>query len=139
MEFEQNGATYKVGKLDARAQFHIVRRLAPVFGELVPALQDGKEGFDAIPAMARAIAGLSDSDADYCIFGLLAVISRKQEQGLGWTPVATGNSLMYAEVDMVGMLQLAWQSLQHNMAGFFAALPSDLAEAVQKVKDQSAG
>lgn len=139
MEFEQNGKTYKVGKLDARAQFHIVRRLAPVFGELIPALQDGKEGFDAIPAMAKAVAGLSDADTDYCLFGLIGTMSRKQEQGLGWGPVATGNALMYADIDMVGMLQLAWQSLQYNMSGFFAALPSDLQEAVQKVKDQSAG
>lgn len=135
MDFEQNGHEYRVGKLNAREQFHIVRRLAPVFGELVPALQGGSQ-FDAIPAMTRAIAGLSDEDADYCLFGLLKVVTRKQGQGMGYAPVSTGNAIMYDDVDMVGMLQLAWQSLQHNMAGFFTALPSDLKEAIQKASEQ---
>ena len=106
MEFELNGQTYRTGKIDARSQFHIVRRLAPVLGEIAPAAAGGKMGgLDALPPLANAIAKLSDADADYCLFGLLAVVSRKQPQGTGWGPVSTGNTLMYADIDMVGMLQ----------------------------------
>jgi hypothetical protein len=134
MELELDGHTYRVGKLDARAQFHIVRRLAPVLGELAPALQGGKGGLDALPPIAMAVAKLSDADADYCIFGLLKVVSRKQPNGLGWGPVATENLLMYDDIGMTQMLKLAWEALTFNMSGFFAALPSDLKEAAQKVK-----
>ena len=134
MELELDGHTYRVGKLDARAQFHIVRRLAPVLGELAPALQGGKGGLDALPPIATAVAKLSDADADYCIFGLLKVVSRKQPNGLGWGPVSTENLLMYDDIGMTQMLKLAWEALTFNMSGFFAVLPSDLKEAAQKVK-----
>lgn len=134
MELELDGHTYRVGKLDARAQFHIVRRLAPVLGELAPALQGGKGGLDALPPIATAVAELSDADADYCIFGLLKVVSREQPNGLGWGPVATENLLMYDDIGMTQMLKLSWEALTFNMSGFFAALPSDLKEAAQKVK-----
>lgn len=136
MELELDGHTYRVGKLDARAQFHIVRRLAPVLAELAPALQGGKGGLDALPPIATAVAKLSDADADYCIFGLLKVVSRKQPNGLGWGPVATENLLMYDDIGMTQMLKLAWEALTFNMSGFFAALPSDLKEAAQKQKGQ---
>lgn len=134
MELELDGHTYRVGKLDARAQFHIVRRLAPVLGELAPALQGGKGGLDTLPPIATAVAKISDADADYCIFGLLKVVSRKQPNGLGWGPVSTENLLMYDDIGMTQMLKLAWEALTFNMSGFFAALPSDLKEATQKAK-----
>lgn len=135
MEFELEGRTYRANKIDARTQFHIVRRLAPVLGEIAPAMQ-GKGGLDALPPLANAVAKLTDSDADYIIFGLLKAVVRKQDHGLGWGPVATGEQLMYDDITMPLMLKLAWQSFSFNMSGFFAALPSDLKEAPQKQKGQ---
>jgi hypothetical protein len=135
MEFELEGRTYRANKIDARTQFHIVRRLAPVLGEIAPALQ-GKGGLDALPPLANAVAKLTDSDADYVIFGLLKAVVRKQDQGLGWGPVATGEQLMSDDITMPLMLKLAWQSFSFNMSGFFAALRSDLKEAAQKQKGQ---
>lgn len=140
MDFELNGQTYRAGTIDARTQFHIVRRLAPVFGELVPAMRGGaKDGLDALPAIAGALAKLSDADADYCIFGLLKAVTRKQAQGLGWGPVSVGETLMYDDITMSLMLQLAWQTFSVNLSGFFDALPSDLKEAAQVASARSAG
>lgn len=140
MEFELKGQTYSVGKIDARSQFHIVRRLAPVIGEIAPSAANGKmAGLDALPPLASAIAKLSDADADYCLFGLLGVIKRKQGQGLGYGPVVAGNALMYDDIDMAAMLQLAWKALEFNLSGFFAALPSDLQKAAQTASGQSNG
>lgn len=136
MEFETEGRTYKVNKIDARSQFHIVRRLAPVLGQVAPAVQGGKAGMEALPALADAIANLSDADADYVLFGLLKALARKQDQGLGWGPVVTGTAIMYDDITMPTMLKLAWEALSFNMSGFFAALPSDLKEAAQKVSAQ---
>lgn len=138
MEFEIEGRTYRANKIDARSQFHIVRRLAPVLGEIAPAIQAGGKqgGMEALPALTAAIAKLSDTDADYCIFGLLKAVSRKQDQGLGWGPVCAETSIMYDDITMPIMLQLAWKAFSFNMSGFFAALPSDLKEAAQKVSAQ---
>lgn len=135
MEFDLEGRTYKVSKIDARTQFHIIRRLAPVLGEIAPALQ-GKGGLDALPPLANAVAKLTDEDADYVIFGLLKAVVRKQDQGLGWGSVTTGEQMMYDDITMPSMLKLAWQAFSFNMSGFFAALPSDLKEAAQKAKGQ---
>lgn len=151
MEFELEGRTYRVGKIDARAQFHIVRRLAPILGELAGALKGRTAGpevskddpefktkaaMEVMPPIAGALAKLSDADADYVIFGLLKVVLRKQDQGLGWGPVSTGEQLMYDDITMPTMLKLAWKALSFNMSGFFNALPSDLKEAALKASGQ---
>lgn len=134
MEFELNGHTYRAGKLNARDQFHIVRRLAPVLGNAA-----GSSGMDALPPIADAIASLSDEQADYVLFGLLRCVQRKQPQGLGWAAVSTEHSLMYDDITMPVMMQLAWKALQHNMADFLHALPSASSEATQRASGQSAG
>jgi hypothetical protein len=125
MEFELNGINYKIGKLDALSQFHIVRRLAPILSELAPNI-NGKQTNElgALTAIAGAISKLTDADANYVIFGLLKVVSRQQPQGLGYAQVAVGESLMFEDIDMGNMMKLVWQVLTHNLSGFFAGLPS---------------
>jgi len=135
-----------MGRPTGRARLTLVRNstssagLPPCLVKSLPPLPVEKWGASTpYPPLANAIAKLSDADADYCLFGLLAVVSRKQPQGTGWGPVSTGDTLMYADLDMVGMLQLAWKALEFNMSGFFAALPSDLKEAARKASDPSNG
>lgn len=130
MEFELQGNSYRVAKIAAREQFHIMRRLAPVFGSVAPVAQNG--GVEAIQPLAEAIGALSDENADYVLFGLLKAVQRKEAHGLGYSPICSGNTLMYDDISMPVMLQLAWKALQHNGADFFAALPSGLKEAAQK-------
>lgn len=140
MDFDVNGRTYRAGTIDARTQFHIVRRLGPVLSELVPVVQAGNmDGLAALPALAGALAKISDADADYCLFGLLKAVSRKQDQGLGWGPVCSGTTLLYDDITMPLMLQLAWQAFQQNLSSFFAAFPSALAGAPPAPSVPSAG
>lgn len=139
MEYTIHEQTYRVGTINARTQFHIVRRLAPLFGELAPVLHKGADQLAALPALTAGFAKLSDEDMDYCLFGLLAVVSRKQPHGLGWGPVCTGTVLAYDDITMSVMLQLAWVSLRENLSGFFAELPSDWQSAVRRPSGQSAG
>lgn len=145
MEFDIQGHTYKVSKLDAMSQFHIVRRLLPVLGELVPAVKMEGEtpelSMDAIPAIGTAISKISDDDSNYVLYGLLAGVSLQEPNGLGWSKVLSGNTLMYSHISesLSIMLQLAFKSLMHNFTGFFDVLPSDLKEKVQALKNQSNG
>jgi len=144
MEHTIGEHTYRVGRIDALKQFHIVRRLGPIFGELAPALRGATGNAEAdvltaVPAVMGAFAKLSDDDMNYCLFGLLAVVERKQPTGLGWGPVSTGHVLAYSDIAMTQMLQLAWVCLQQNLSGFFAALPSDLRALFRPPSGQSVG
>ena len=144
------GHDYKFGKLNALEQFHIMRRLTGMLGKLGPIIGKlkGLKGLDDLEAvgvevigpLGEAFAGMSDADADHCLFGLLKVVERKHGQGVvGYGPVVTGNALMFVDMTMPVMLQLAWKSLAHNMAGFLAALPSDLKEVAQTANEKSPG
>lgn len=147
-EFKCGQHTYSAGKLDARAQFHIVRRLAPFLKGLAPVIAkvgagqvdiknlDPKDGLEALPEIANIIAGMDDASADYVIFGLLAVVKRKEVNGLGWAPVANGMSLMYMDITMPQMLTLAARALSANLGDFFGVLNSALSQAGQKQSDQ---
>lgn len=133
MEFIVDGITYRATKLNAIEQFHIVRRLAPVIGRVAPLFKGagGNDDNKAFSAMAEAIAALPDADADYCIFGLLKAVTRKQDKGNGWGAVTVAGRLQYDDITLPAMLQIAWNALQHNLSNFFDALPSSLREQIQ--------
>lgn len=124
MDIDLSGHSYKCGTIDARKQFHIVRRLAPVMGSVA-------KGGDALDAITAAISKLSDDDADYVVFGLLACVTRKQDNGLGWAKVSNGNALMFADISMGDMLKLAYHAFEANMQDFFAVIRSTLKEQQQ--------
>lgn len=147
-EFPCGGNTYTAGKLDARTQFHIVRRLAPFLKGLVPIIGKMKsgetasdavnpeEGIKALPEIGEVLAKMDDETADYVIFGLLNIVRRKQDNGMGWAPVSSGNNLMFSDITMPQMLTLAGRALAANMGDFFAVLNSALSQHGQKQSDQ---
>ncbi len=129
-----NGQEYKFDKIPALAQFHIVRRLAPVIGELLGAIDPKKfkggkadisegEMIKVLGPITTALAKLSDEEANYVLFGLLKAVTRKQIGG-GWAKVVTGESLMFEDIDMKVMIQLSVKSFMVNLGGFINALPS---------------
>jgi hypothetical protein len=135
-EFEIAGKKFKLSKLDAFKQFHIVRRLTPLLSELLPALSslsknDLKTQSEAkkLENMAK-IAGpvmagfskLSDADADRVLYGLLSCVEIQQDSG-NWAKVSTDTSLMFQDLELSVLLQAAGRALMYNMSGFFSALP----------------
>jgi hypothetical protein len=95
-----------------------------------------EEVMKAFPAIADVLASMTDEDADYVIFGLLAVVTRKQDQGLGWAPVSTSKSLMFNDITMPEMLTLAGRVLVANLGSFFNVLNSISSQAGLKPSDQ---
>ncbi len=80
--FTHNGRKFKLGKLDAFRQFHIVRRIGPLLAELLPAMAEitkankleglsESEKLDEFAKIAQPImqglSKLSDADADYVL------------------------------------------------------------------------
>lgn len=132
MEFELNGIEYRVNNLDARRQFHIMRRLSPMLAELATAVNAKSGSLDALQPLANALAGMSDSDADYCLFGLLACVQKRQ--GKTWSKICVDNQLMFADMTMPIMLQIAFKAFQFNFGDFFQQPAQILNTTVSKPK-----
>lgn len=129
--------SYQVGKLPARTQFHVLRRIAPLLAELVPVVGIAKqmdlaqatatdkiEMFGPLFApLAQALANLNDQDLDYVMNNCLARIERKE--GERWAPILApdGVQFMFPDIDMPVMLKLTVESIKENMGDFFELLP----------------
>lgn len=138
-DFEIGGKKFKLNKIDAFRQFHIVRRLAPLLGELVPAIAQisqqlksggGDQSEEAKLAQVALIAAplmhglskLTDVDADKVLFGLLSSVEMQQEAG-NWARVATDSNLMFQNLELPLMLQVAGRAFMYNLSSFFSGLP----------------
>ncbi len=137
-DFSIGGKNFKLSKIDAFKQFHIVRRLAPLLGELIPAItQAARKAKDpanlseeakleqmaaiATPLMS-GLSKLSDADADKVLFGLLSAVEMQQPTG-NWAKLATDSALMFADLELPIMLQAAGRAFMFNLSGFFSVLP----------------
>jgi hypothetical protein len=131
MDFTVGEHQYHAERIPALQQFHIMRRLAPFIGQVVPVVgaikgKGADAGMEAVKPLADALASMSDADANYVLFGLLRFAKRAVPGGLGAVAVVVGEQLNHQDITMLQMLQIAWQVLRVNMADFTAALPSDL-------------
>lgn len=136
------GVNYRVGAMDARKQFHVARRLAPVFAELAPVLQKllgVEEGNDeatfkifelAAGPLANALAEMSDADCDYVIDNCLKVCHI--QQGIAWAPLTAPNGALMFPMPMSQMMELVIAVIRENMGDFF---PTGLLNS-QAVSDQ---
>lgn len=128
---------FKLSKINAMKQFHIVRRIAPILGDLLPAMKgmsqvqkaddmSASEQFDKMAELAAPImtglSKLSDKDADMVLMGLLAAVEMKQETG-NWARLSNGDQLMFQDLDLPVLLQAAGKAFAFNLSGFFAVLP----------------
>lgn len=127
MDIEINGQQYRIGKLDARKQFHIARRLAPVmksFGDVMiqQAAAAPAEGEDllmkAMSPIIDAIALMSDEETDYILDTCLAVVSRQQPGGQ-YQKVMVGKNMLFADIDLPVMMQLTFNTIRENLSNFF--------------------
>lgn len=129
-EFTSGKLTFRAGRLDARKQFHIARRLASLLGELgsLADLQGAVSRKDEASllvlagALGRALASLRDEDADYILDACLDVVEVRQDGGAGWARLRANGVTMY-ELDLAQLMTVAARVIQSNMAGFMAALP----------------
>lgn len=134
--FEIGSKKFKLSKIDAFKQFHIVRRIGPLLSELLPAMKGMQKTdleklpedkkFDEIAKIAGPImlglSKLSNADADHVLFGLLSSVEVQQDAG-NWARVATSSMLMIQDLELPTLLQIAGQAFMFNLAGFFGALP----------------
>ncbi len=128
--FQIGDRQFKVSKINAMKQFRIVRRIAPILGEMIPAMKDmASMKDDSQMDQAAKIAGpimnglarLSDADSEMVLHGLLAAVEMKQE-GAGWAKLVLNDQLMFDNLELPILLQAAGRSFMFNMSGFFDVL-----------------
>ncbi|HVI10231.1 MAG TPA: hypothetical protein VND65_18215 [Candidatus Binatia bacterium] len=134
--------TYRVGRLDARTQWKITKRLLEPLAEIGKLGSDGSAAnpdptkfFDQVSGpLAKAISSIKDEDSDFIIDKCLAVCHRKQ--GDVWAPLVRGGNLMFSDLnqDMVAMLSITFAVLKENLGNFFSSdqLDSSASEASPK-------
>jgi hypothetical protein len=136
-EFEVGGRKFKLSKVDAIRQFHIVRRIGPLLAELVPAMSgiakakvdslsetEKLEEFGKIAApLMQGLSKLSDVDADFVLYRLLGCVEVHQPQFNSWAKVATDAGVVMQDLELPILLQLAGRALMFNLTGFFSSLP----------------
>lgn len=136
-DFEAGGKKFKLNKINAFDQFHIVRRLAPVLGELLPFLGKVKgmsqEQIDDPTFLEKhlgdfspvlsGLAKLSDEDSNRVLMGLCSAVEMYQPESNSWARVAHGQNLMFQNLELPVLLQIAGRSFAYNMADFFRLAP----------------
>lgn len=140
--FSFGGRDFQMRKLDAMKQFHIVRRIGPILGEILPAIKGGDfakfstaKAVEALPEekkfemmaqfvgpVMNGLSKLSDEDANIVLYGLLSCVEIKQAGG-NWASISTGNMLMIQDLEFPALMQIAGRSFIFNLSGFFTALP----------------
>jgi hypothetical protein len=133
-EFSIGGRDFKLCKIDAFKQFHIVRRIGPILSDILPALADAKKlqnstsdeeklvGLAKIAApVMNGLSKLSDVDSELVLFGLLQAVEMKQSAG-NWAKVSSNSMLMIQDLELPILLQLAGRAFVFNLSGFFSAL-----------------
>ena len=130
-KLEVNGHVYGIGKLNPLIQFHIARRLAPLFAVMGISLMSLKEGAEAtvddfIPMMEpimQMMGKMSDDDANYVLYSALRVVNREQAMDR-WAPITSsgGNNIMFDDIDMPTMLRLVFEVLKDNLGSFLMGL-----------------
>jgi hypothetical protein len=139
-QVQQGEHTYLIGKMPARTQLHVMRRLAPILTNLAPmmgALQamTPKEGDAAVPQdalvvavapVANALAGMPDTEVDYILNCCMSVVARVQPGLPSGAPVLArdGVTFMFADLTMDDLFKLTIAAVQENLGNFFDMLPT---------------
>jgi hypothetical protein len=138
-EVEIGELRFQLSPLNAKDQFHLFRRVAPLMAGL-------GEGFSSIAAetgrdedsisdgqvvkimspLFKVLSEMSDAECDYIIDKCMSRV--RMFNGQQWAPIFVAGRLQYENViDMSIMMRLTVETLQHNgIVSFFSDAP-DLA------------
>lgn len=132
-EFEIGGNRFQLNPVSAHKQFHIVRRLAPILKDIIPAAQEIKglnlegmteeEKFQKLSQMIGPVldgfSKLSDADADFVLNNLLSSVQIQQANNWAW--VAKDGILMFQTLKLPVLMQIAGKAIGYNLSDFFAS------------------
>lgn len=126
---EVKGTTYRISKLNAMQQFHLTRRLLPIFavmGISISQLRAGvkvdlSEFLPILEPLSKIMAAMSDADSNYIILTCMGAVQRGSEGGK-WAPVTTETGQFMYPLEMAEMLRLVVEVLRENLGNFLKGL-----------------
>lgn len=134
-DFNLGGRDFKLSKIDPFKQLHIVRRIAPMMGDLVPAFQKvgGLKGEASqekqlemigqfLTPLLTGFSKMTDEDTETVLLGLLSAVEMKQQAG-NWAKIANGKLLMIQDLELGTMVNLAARAFMFNLSSFTSAFP----------------
>jgi len=137
-ELRINDIDYRTGKLDAFKQFHLFRKLMPLFsgmGETAASqiaraaaaagASDDVVQWTLLGPIAQAVSEMSQQDSEFIIKTCLAVCTRKNPGGQWVRVTAPNGELMFEDIELMGMLQLTFAVIQDNLGTFFPGRPQN--------------
>lgn len=135
-DFQIGERKFKLNKIDAFKQFHIVRRLGPILGDLIPvaakmkSMNTDKPQDEQLEELAKLVtpimnglSKLSDEDANKVLLGLCSAVEMQQMPVGNWARVATDGGLMFQDLELPVLIQIAGRAFMFNLSGFFAIAP----------------
>ena len=134
MEIVIRDITYKIELISVRDQFHLMRKLTPAATAIIPLLKKGEgvleSDVDTLSPFANIISGMSEIDADFCLFSLLRCVNRKEQHGLGFSAIASKETytMHHQDIKLIDMMKIAFEALRFNFKDFFLDLQSSFPE-----------
>lgn len=143
MEFEIKGVEYRAAKLNVFEQFKVCRKLLPVLSSIVPELASLRETATSttgdgektalvintiLPKIADVVAGMPEEDVNAILYPCLSVVTRKAVTG-NWTQVFRDGSLMFDDIDLFTMLNIAGRVAADNLGNFLPEIPTSVTVA----------
>jgi len=107
------GVTYRTGQLNAKEQFHVARRLAPIVGAMASAVGTGM-----FSSLADAVSKLEDKDVDYVMRTTMRVVTRQTGDRFMSVWNVQGDAPQFADMTAPVLLQLMIAVIQDNLGGF---------------------
>jgi len=107
------GITYRTGQLNAKEQFHVARRLAPIVGAMASA-----QGTGMFASLADAVSKLDDKDVDYVMRTTMRVVTRQTGDRFIGVWNVQGDAPQFADMTAPVLLQLMIAVIQDNLGGF---------------------
>jgi len=116
-----NNKQYDIGKLDARQQFHLVRKLAPIFATIQPPANGKREPGKVFLEISQKLCDMKQDDVDYIITLCMSVV--KRQEGASWAHVqAPGTDrLMFGDIDLDALIVLTMKTIEENLGNFLTS------------------
>lgn len=122
-----DGVEYQIRKLNAFKQMHMARKLSGCFAGAAA------DKSDPVQAAILGLSTMPDAQAEDVLLCLLQGVYRKEPKGLGWAPVVGKSGLMFEDLDLFALGELAVENIRLNLANFIKRLQSlkDLQKLMQ--------
>lgn len=125
-EIQVGQYTYIIGKLNARQQFDVARRLGVVNFILENPVQDKHDdGARWIAAMIMGqMSSIPQADMDFILNTCLSVVTTVRVHGQRPIAIMDARSglMQFDDIDMTEMLEIVDNVIQENLANFFTKL-----------------